>query len=292
VDVVNYANRGKPNGDVVALPRGSGGGLVLFPSHKGPFQRAGTSASKMLIGPKSLENAYRAGYAKGLYGPWWCAPGPRARPPMVALGALGAWRSAVGWPAGCWMLGPSAARQPGAPRAPGGPARRAPPRHPAAAPRAPVRRGRVVAAGPSADPRLGYDWAVISGGAPSVPTLRGKCRTGDFLKTPLAGMKGDGLWLFTRNPIDPANTQAAVSAAERLGFDTHDLHPVVQRGCLYGAAPPAAAGEHKAGGARLEAGKQAAPKAPAAAPLPAVTRKVYFDLSQDGKVLGRVVLGL
>jgi hypothetical protein len=168
----------------------------------------------------------------------------------------------------------------------------------------------VVAAGASKDPKLGYDWAVVSGGAPSVPTLHGKCRTGDFIKTPLAGMKGDGLWLFTRNPIDPKHTKDALAAAGALGFDTKELRPVVQRGCLYGAPPAAAApaatpktattskpASSGAPGTRIESGKQAPKARPAAAAPPnggepVVTRKIFFDLAQGGSDLGRVVLGL
>lgn len=69
--MVNYSNRERPNGPAVPLPRGSGGGIAVFPSPKSMFRKNATSASKMLIGPKSLEGAFRAGVAKGLYGPWW-----------------------------------------------------------------------------------------------------------------------------------------------------------------------------------------------------------------------------
>lgn len=206
---------------------------------------------------------------------------------------------------------------------------------------------RVIAAGKSANQTLGYDWAVVSGGPPSVPTLRGKCRTGDVIHTPL-DVKGDGLWLFTRNPIDPAGAQAALDAADTLGFDTKLLKPVMQRGCLFGApptpAPPlipggilnvpaastikaaaatsamskanamtnavtnakaaASSGSKQsvatgAGGAKAATGiKLESAPVPAAAAggsggaSPKVTRKIYFNLEQAGKPLGRVVLGL
>ena len=58
---------------------------------------------------------------------------------------------------------------------------------------------------------------------------------------------------------------------------------------------PAAAGEP---GLKLESARQvsapwaAGGAAAAGAGAPAVTRKVFFDLEQDGKPLGRVVLGL
>ncbi len=165
-----------------------------------------------------------------------------------------------------------------------------------------------MAVGESANKTRGYEWSIVSGGPPSVPTLKGKCRTGDFFEGPLAGMKGDGLWIFTRNPIDPASAAAAVETAQALGFDVRELKPVTQRGCLYGAAPtpappapparaavpPAAAPAPKAAGraapspAKAESGRQQPP----AAPLPRVTRRVFFDLAQGGNNLGRVVLGL
>jgi hypothetical protein len=146
-----------------------------------------------------------------------------------------------------------------------------------------------VAAGESKNRTRGYEWAIVSAGAPTVPTVRGKCRTGAFIETPLSGMKGDGLWVFTRNPIDPASTTAALAAAAGLGFDVRDLKPVMQRGCLYGApaaaAPPvperAVIGKSKAEAGSLSAG-----------PRPAITRRVYFDLEQGGVNLGRVIFGL
>lgn len=36
--------------------------------------KAASLSSKMLIGPKMLESAYRSGIAKGIFGPYWCAP--------------------------------------------------------------------------------------------------------------------------------------------------------------------------------------------------------------------------
>lgn len=39
----------------------------------------------------------------------------------------------------------------------------------------------VPCAGKSADPALGYDWAIVTAGAPAHRLLNGKCRTGDAL---------------------------------------------------------------------------------------------------------------
>jgi hypothetical protein len=146
-----------------------------------------------------------------------------------------------------------------------------------------------VAVGESRNRSRGYEWAIVSAGAPNVPTVRGKCRTGDFIETPLSGMKGDGLWVFTRNPIDPASTTAALSAAGALGFDVRDLKPVMQRGCLYDAPPkatPPVPARALVGKAQAESGSLSA------GPRPAITRRVYFDLEQGGVDLGRVVFGL
>jgi len=147
-----------------------------------------------------------------------------------------------------------------------------------------------------------------------VPTLRGKCRTGDFIEGPLSGMKGDGLWIFTRNPIDPVSTQVAIETAQALGFDVRELKPVIQRGCLYGnaptPAPPGPPARAKVGSTppppktytrmspanlvKTESGKAPAPAAAAAAAaaLPRVTRRVFMDLEQGGVDLGRVIIGL
>lgn len=82
-----------------------------------------------------------------------------------------------------------------------------------------------------------YDWAIISGGAPSAEGKGGKCQTGR--QTPLLRRfqtNGIGLWLFSRTPVDPAGTAAMLEAAQALGFDTSVLVPVVQAGCRYDGA--------------------------------------------------------
>lgn len=71
--MLSYSNRGKPNGPVAALPKTAGGGLVMYPQAKGLFGKAETLASKLSVGPKSLEGAYKAGIGKPLFGPYWCA---------------------------------------------------------------------------------------------------------------------------------------------------------------------------------------------------------------------------
>jgi hypothetical protein len=68
--VLTYSNKGKVNGDKVELPKATGG-LVLFPSGKGLFGKTATASSKLLIGPKHLEGAFKSGLAKGLFGPYW-----------------------------------------------------------------------------------------------------------------------------------------------------------------------------------------------------------------------------
>lgn len=73
----------------------------------------------------------------------------------------------------------------------------------------------------------GYDWAVVSGGQPTLPTSEGKCRTGD-------GVNGSGLWLFSREKVAGDATIAAMMAVlDEKGFDASVLEPVTQEGCRY-----------------------------------------------------------
>jgi hypothetical protein len=67
---MTYSNKGKVNGEKVELPKATGG-LSLFPSSKGLFGKSTTLASKLLIGPKNLDGAFKTGLAKGLFGPYW-----------------------------------------------------------------------------------------------------------------------------------------------------------------------------------------------------------------------------
>jgi hypothetical protein len=93
---------------------------------------------------------------------------------------------------------------------------------------------RVVAVGPSKNSTLGYDWAIIVGGAtaPSNLTASGLCGP--------SSAKNEGLWLFHRNPLAPASDIALMKQkAKELGIDTSRLEPVVQKGCKYEGAEPA-----------------------------------------------------
>jgi hypothetical protein len=51
-----------------------------------------------------------------------------------------------------------------------------------------------------------------------------------------------GLWLFSRKPVDPANTAVMREQAKKLGFDLSVLKKVQQEGCSYPSATVAAAG--------------------------------------------------
>lgn len=87
----------------------------------------------------------------------------------------------------------------------------------------------IVAAGPSKTPALGYDWAIITGGAPSQATENDAC------VPPSA--TDDGVWLFSRTPVAPAADMAAMmAAAKALRIDTAALVPVKQTGCTYAGA--------------------------------------------------------
>jgi hypothetical protein len=42
-----------------------------------------------------------------------------------------------------------------------------------------------------------------------------------------------GLWLFSRKPVDAANTALMMAKAQQLGFDVSVLKRVQQQGCTY-----------------------------------------------------------
>jgi hypothetical protein len=93
----------------------------------------------------------------------------------------------------------------------------------------------VVAVGPSNDTRLGYDWAIVSGGPPSI-SAPGGCRNGDGRSPGSAALNRNGFWLFSRKPVDPAATAEMRARAAQLGFDLSVLLDVQQQGCKYEGA--------------------------------------------------------
>lgn len=85
----------------------------------------------------------------------------------------------------------------------------------------------VLGAGPSPDR---YDWALISGGQPSV-------ELDDGCTTPPDGINGSGLWLFSRlQDISPEDREAAYAAAAAQGVSLQRMLPVPQKGCVYSNA--------------------------------------------------------
>ncbi|KAI8466627.1 MAG: hypothetical protein J3K34DRAFT_524407 [Monoraphidium minutum] len=87
----------------------------------------------------------------------------------------------------------------------------------------------VVAVGKSKNAAVGYDWAIVSGGAPSQATINDACIP--------PTKSDDGLWLFTRAPVPPkADVTAMTAAAKALRLDLKALAPVVQAGCTYAGA--------------------------------------------------------
>ena len=74
----------------------------------------------------------------------------------------------------------------------------------------------------------GYDWAIVSGGKPTIPTGDdGKCRTG-------SGQNDSGFWLFTREKIaSEATLEEMRAVASEKGFDLSALEPVTHEGCEY-----------------------------------------------------------
>jgi hypothetical protein len=87
----------------------------------------------------------------------------------------------------------------------------------------------VVAIGENATTQS-YEWALISGGQPSIEQSDGLCTTeiGSYL---------GGLWIFTRATVaDNATIAAARAAANALGISTSQLIDVEQAGCKYEGA--------------------------------------------------------
>jgi lipocalin len=88
----------------------------------------------------------------------------------------------------------------------------------------------VLAAGPDVGDR--YEWALISGGPPTISTENG-CRTKQ------ATVNGSGLWIFSRVPFpDPAQVDEVRNMAKQLGLDISVLNKVEHRGCNYTVYEP------------------------------------------------------
>lgn len=74
------------------------------------------------------------------------------------------------------------------------------------------------------------EWVVVSGGEPE---NQGE-KTDNTCTTETERVNGSGLWIMTRKQVaDKDIIQAAVNAAEKLGFDVAMLVPVAQKGCVY-----------------------------------------------------------
>ena len=85
----------------------------------------------------------------------------------------------------------------------------------------------VIAAGPRPD---FYEWAIVSGGPPTVRYQDGNCSTS------LEGTNGTGLWLFTRKLNGTGFVSTMRSTLLDLGYTTSQLLNVTQDGCDYSQA--------------------------------------------------------
>ena len=84
----------------------------------------------------------------------------------------------------------------------------------------------ILASGAADNSSNEYDWALISGGQPTIKTANG-CKTGN-------GVNNAGLWVFTRaRERDNATVALVRKIAEEKGFDLSVLSPVTQTGCEY-----------------------------------------------------------
>lgn len=72
-----------------------------------------------------------------------------------------------------------------------------------------------------------YDWAIVGGGAPAFAGEMG-CKYESGVQ-----VNNVGLWLFSRTPEDPDNTELMMSTLLEMGLDISELLPVEQEGCLY-----------------------------------------------------------
>ena len=82
--------------------------------------------------------------------------------------------------------------------------------------------------GNSAGPRSDfYEWAIVSGGPPTVRYQDGNCSTS------LEGTNGSGLWLFTRKQNGYHYVNEMRNTLLNLGYTTSQLLNVTQEGCNY-----------------------------------------------------------
>ena len=78
---------------------------------------------------------------------------------------------------------------------------------------------------------VNYEWAVITGGQPTVRISNTTCTT----KT--SGFNGSGLWIFSRKQIiDPDTLDHIHVIMHNRGIDTSLLLNVTQKGCKYNGA--------------------------------------------------------
>tara|TARA_B100000963_G_C22573836_1_gene647408 strand:- start:182 stop:841 length:660 start_codon:yes stop_codon:yes gene_type:complete len=82
----------------------------------------------------------------------------------------------------------------------------------------------VIGAGPKSD---FYEWAIVSGGPPTVRYPDGNCSTS------LEGTNGSGLWLFTRRQNGTDLIPLMRDYLLNFGYTTSQLLNVTQEGCNY-----------------------------------------------------------
>lgn len=79
-----------------------------------------------------------------------------------------------------------------------------------------------------------YEWAIVSGGAPTRNT--GKGCSGGLPVLYQYQTNGVGLWFFSRKQVDPAGAAKMAQVAKSLGYDIGRVKPVAQAGCKYEGA--------------------------------------------------------
>ena len=86
----------------------------------------------------------------------------------------------------------------------------------------------IVLAGPNSS---NYEWAVVSGGQPTVRITNNTCTTKE------TGINNSGLWILSRtNKLDSENLLYIRKLMEKRGLDTSKLYNVSQIGCKYDGA--------------------------------------------------------